>query len=107
MISGSAPCCERARALSCTIQSFFCRPTTSLSNVSAHGPHGVRGGNFGGGDRVSASATMDTLYDLLGALPRDDAEELRAAFRRAVKGVHPDLNPHDPDAGVKFRQIVR
>ena len=50
---------------------------------------------------------METLYDLLGALPRDDAEELRIAFRRAVKGAHPDLNPGDPDAGLKFRQIVR
>src|SRR5947209_3109563 len=50
---------------------------------------------------------MDTLYDLLGALPRDDAEELRGAFRRAVKGAHPDLHPGDPDAGFKFRQIVR
>ena len=50
---------------------------------------------------------MVTLYDLLGALPRDDAEDLRAAFRRAVKGAHPDLNPGDPDAGLKFRQIVR
>jgi tetratricopeptide (TPR) repeat protein len=50
---------------------------------------------------------MHTLYDLLGALPRDDAEELRAAFRRAVKGAHPDLNPGDPDAGEKFREILR
>jgi tetratricopeptide (TPR) repeat protein len=50
---------------------------------------------------------METLYDLLGALPRDDADELRTAFRRAVKGTHPDLHPGDPDAGVKFRQIVR
>jgi tetratricopeptide (TPR) repeat protein len=50
---------------------------------------------------------METLYDLLGALPRDDADELRGAFRRAVKGAHPDLNPGDPDAGLKFRQIVR
>src|ERR1700761_5953105 len=50
---------------------------------------------------------MDTLYDLLGARPRDDAEELRVAFRRAVKGAHPDLNPGDPDAGEKFREIVR
>src|SRR5215813_8114195 len=50
---------------------------------------------------------MVTLYDLLGALPRDDAEELRAAFRRVVKGAHPDLNPGDPDAGQKFREIVR
>jgi tetratricopeptide (TPR) repeat protein len=50
---------------------------------------------------------MDTLYDLLGALPRDDAEELRVAFRHAVKGTHPDLHPGDPEAGFKFRQIVR
>jgi tetratricopeptide (TPR) repeat protein len=50
---------------------------------------------------------MDTLYDLLGALPHDDAEDLRAAFRRAVKGTHPDLRPGDPDAALKFRQIVR
>jgi tetratricopeptide (TPR) repeat protein len=50
---------------------------------------------------------MQTLYDLLGALPRDDAEELRAAFRRAVKGAHPDLNPGDPEAGKKFREILR
>lgn len=50
---------------------------------------------------------MDTLYDLLGALPRDDADDLRAAFRRAVKGAHPDLRPGDPQAALKFRQIVR
>jgi hypothetical protein len=50
---------------------------------------------------------MDTLYDLLGALPRDDAETLRVAFRKAVKGAHPDLRPGDPEAAVKFRQIVR
>ena len=29
---------------------------------------------------------METLYDLLGALPNDDADSLRAAFRRAAKG---------------------
>jgi DnaJ domain len=50
---------------------------------------------------------MDTLYDLLGALPHDDAEGLRTAFRRAVKGAHPDIRPGDPDAALRFRQIVR
>jgi curved DNA-binding protein CbpA len=50
---------------------------------------------------------METLYDLLGALPTDDADGLRTAFRRAVKGAHPDLRPGDPDAALKFRQIVR
>ena len=50
---------------------------------------------------------MNTLYDLLGALPRDNAEDLRTAFRRAVKGTHPDMRPGDPDAAEKFREIVR
>jgi curved DNA-binding protein CbpA len=50
---------------------------------------------------------MKTLYDLLGALPGDDAEGLRAAFRQAVKGAHPDINPGDPEAARRFREIVR
>ncbi len=50
---------------------------------------------------------MKTLYDLLGALPNDDAEDLRTAFRTAVKSAHPDLRPDDPDAALKFRQIIR
>jgi tetratricopeptide (TPR) repeat protein len=50
---------------------------------------------------------MKTLYDFLGALPDDDAESLRAAFRRAAKGAHPDLHPGDPDAALRFRQLVR
>jgi curved DNA-binding protein CbpA len=50
---------------------------------------------------------MKTLYDLLGALPDDDAEGLRIAFRQAVKATHPDINTDDPDAPLKFRRIVR
>jgi curved DNA-binding protein CbpA len=50
---------------------------------------------------------MTTLYDLLGALPDDDAEDLRAAFRKAAKANHPDNNPGDADAAQRFRQVVR
>ena len=50
---------------------------------------------------------MTTLYDLLAALPDDDAEDLRAAFRKAAKANHPDNNPGDPDAPRRFREIVR
>jgi DnaJ-like protein len=50
---------------------------------------------------------MGTLYDLLGALPNDDAEGLRAAFRKAAKATHPDLNPDNPEAALRFRQLVR
>ena len=50
---------------------------------------------------------MGTLYDLLGALPSDDAESLRTAFRKAAKATHPDTNPDNPDAAVRFRELVR
>ena len=50
---------------------------------------------------------MKTLYDLIGAFPDDDAEALRDAFRNAVKATHPDVNSGNPDAPLKFRQIVR
>jgi curved DNA-binding protein CbpA len=50
---------------------------------------------------------VQTLYELLGALPDDDADSLRAAFRKAAKANHPDNNPGDPDAPQRFRRIVR
>ena len=50
---------------------------------------------------------MKILYDLLEALPDDDAEGLRAAFRKAAKANHPDFNPGNPEASEQFRRIVR
>lgn len=50
---------------------------------------------------------MKTLYDLLGAHPDDDAESLKSAFRKAVKETHPDVHPDDPNAPIRFRQLVR
>src|SRR5260370_27345202 len=49
---------------------------------------------------------MKTLYDLLGARADDDAEGLRDAFRKAAKAYHPDLHAGDPDAPMRFREIV-
>jgi curved DNA-binding protein CbpA len=50
---------------------------------------------------------VQTLYELLGALPDDDADGLRKAFRKAAKANHPDNNPGDSDAAQRFRRIVR
>jgi tetratricopeptide (TPR) repeat protein len=50
---------------------------------------------------------MTTLYDLLGALPDDNADGLRAAFRKAAKANHPDVNPGNPEAAERFRRVVR
>ena len=90
-----------------TVQSFFCRAENESSTGRALVP-----GDFAESSRWiqetdSERIAMETLYDLLGALPNDDTDELRAAFRRAAKRVHPDINSEDPDAGLKFHRIVR
>src|SRR6185369_9487933 len=92
-------------------QARFCHMSIIRMPRSFPLPKGVvcqelRGGGFPEGELV-ASTTMGTLYDLLGALPDDDAEGLRVAFRRAAKATHPDTNPDNPDAALRFRQLVR
>lgn len=50
---------------------------------------------------------METLYEVLGAHPDDDAESLKSAYRKAVKANHPDGHAGDQDAAaVRFRQIT-
>jgi curved DNA-binding protein CbpA len=49
---------------------------------------------------------METLYDVLGARPDDDAESLKNAYRNAAMANHPDRHASDPDATVRFTRIV-
>jgi curved DNA-binding protein CbpA len=56
--------------------------------------------------RDSRKLPAKTLYDLLRVRRDDDAETFQSAFRNAAKANHPDLNPGDPDAPRRFRQIV-
>jgi curved DNA-binding protein CbpA len=50
---------------------------------------------------------METLYDVLGVRPDDDAESLKNAYRKAAKANHPDRHADDPEAAaVRFRQIA-
>lgn len=46
-----------------------------------------------------------TLYDVLGARPDDDAENLKKAYRKAAMANHPDRHAGDPGAAVRFRRI--
>jgi hypothetical protein len=56
--------------------------------------------------RDSRRLPAKTLYDLLRVRRGDDAETLQGAYRNAAKAYHPDLNPGDPDAARRFRQIA-
>src|SRR5260370_15789474 len=52
------------------------------------------------------SVPMNTLYDLLG-VPSDTVYyALRKAVRKDIKATLPDLHAGDPDAPLRFRQIV-
>jgi DnaJ-domain-containing protein 1 len=45
------------------------------------------------------------LYDLLGVKPDATTSNIRSAYRKKAREVHPDKNPDDPDAEKKFREV--
>ena len=54
---------------------------------------------------VPEQADDDDAYLALGLTSAASPEEVRAAYRGLVKKLHPDLNPGDPAAELRFRKI--
>jgi DnaJ-class molecular chaperone len=48
----------------------------------------------------------DNPYETLGVKPDATAEEIRAAYRKLAKQLHPDLNPGDRQAEEKFKTVA-
>ena len=44
-------------------------------------------------------------YEVLGVDRRASAEELRKAYRKQAKSLHPDLHPGDPEAENRFKEL--
>jgi DnaJ-class molecular chaperone len=44
-------------------------------------------------------------YEVLGVAKDCDEAELKRAFRELARKWHPDVNPNDPEAGTRFREI--
>ncbi len=52
------------------------------------------------------SATSRDYYDVLGVSRDASAEEVKKAFRRLARELHPDVNSHDPEAEAKFKEAA-
>ena len=51
------------------------------------------------------SSTRD-YYEVLGVTRDADDAEIKKAFRRLARELHPDVNSHDPDAEEKFKEAA-
>lgn len=45
-------------------------------------------------------------YRILGIPKEADEEQIKQAYRREAKKYHPDLNPDDPVAEARFKEIA-
>jgi DnaJ-class molecular chaperone len=48
---------------------------------------------------------MRNPYEVLGVQPQASADEIKKAFRKQAKRLHPDANKNDPKAAVKFAEL--
>jgi len=47
------------------------------------------------------------LYELLGVRKNASTTDIRRAFQKRARALHPDLNPGDPVAAERFREVAR
>ena len=48
---------------------------------------------------------MRNPYEVLGVAKSASADDIRSAYRKLAKKLHPDLNPGDKSAADKFKEV--
>ncbi|MDR9856610.1 DnaJ domain-containing protein [Paenibacillus sp. VCA1] len=54
----------------------------------------------------SGENSVADYYEILGVARQAGAAEIKQAYRKLAKRCHPDVNPGDPEAARRFKQIV-
>src|SRR5215468_4709027 len=52
-----------------------------------------------------SAATMRDPYDVLGVQKSATADDVKRAFRKLAKKLHPDANKNDPKAATRFAEL--
>lgn len=55
---------------------------------------------------IKISLADRDFYDILNVDRDADTSEIKSAYRKLAKKVHPDKNPDDPDAAARFQDLT-
>ncbi len=58
------------------------------------------------GLRWNRAITVKNLYEVLGVSKDASAADIKSAYRKLAKTLHPDLNPSDANAEARFKEVA-
>ena len=96
-----------ANARTCSFDQLMARLPTTVDATHDRPLDGRDGTGSGVANLLRPmSTTSRDYYEILG-VPRDaDDETIKKAFRRLARELHPDVNPEDPTAEERFKEVA-